>query len=559
MNKKILSIILLGFLVGAMGGAQTAIGATLDVRAKNVTDNVPADKVNFGTIPAEHEDFAPANQYIEIEYSGETALWTIDIYTDNRTAETEYQRGGLLSTSTTTVRIPLLWSVYDNIQAGVSCSTVTWHWLKDKRDENIPPEPGQKDEYNESWDNAAGSYAQVVYGKDNWSNLPAVPTEVIDAKSPILVYLAADLRAAAAGDYNTTIFFDLYHLAPAPDITHTPIKKIGIIGDKIVFKANITNATDTTLYYSIETSTGSIKGVSVGNTGTYTYTLSREKVTKPGNVYYHIEARNGERTIWWPVGSEWQEVIVSQTTASDLPVGPKGGKVIVLDGNPDDGEVMVEIPEGALTEAKKITIEQITDLSRIPGYSEGWDWEPVAVYNFTEEGTRFKKPVTMNLLYFDLDNNGKPEDWKGKEMEFNESQLACYWWDGINWRPAGGKVDSDRNIATIMVSHFSYYGLFKARPMGISEYRPKERIITPASQDGWNDVAYFSGLSGQATTVRIYDITGKKIRTIEGEPYEWDGTDDDGNIVESGVYIYQFKADVEGKKRLVSGTIAVAK
>jgi len=531
--------------------------ATLDVQAKNVTDNGPAAEVTFGTILAEHGDFAPASQYIEIGYSGDTALWTIDIYTDNRTAETGYQRGGLLSTSTTTARIPLLWSVYDNIQAGVSCSTVTWHWIKDKGDENIPPEPGQEDKYDESWDNAAGSYAQVVYGKDDWSNLPKVPTEVPNAKSPIFVYLSADLRGAAAGDYNTTICFDLYHLAPAP--SHTPIKNIGIIGDKIVFNATMSNVTSTMLHYKIEGSTGSVTGLPVGKADTYTYTLSRDKVTKPGNVYYHIEATNGERTIWWPGPGEeqWQEVVVSQSITEM--VWFKGGSVVLPDGNPDDGEVMVDIPEGALTDTTKIMIEQITDLSKVPGYSELEDWQPVAIYNLTEEGIRFKKAVTMNLLYFDLDNNGKPEDWAGKEMEFNESQLACYWWDGITWRPVGGKVDSDRNIVSVRVSHFSYYGLFKVRPMGISEYRPKERIITPVCADGKNDVAYFSGLTGQVATIRIYDITGKKIRTIEGEPYEWDGTDDDRNIVESGIYIYQFKADVDGKRRLVSGTIVVAK
>jgi len=557
MNKRILLIILLGFLVGGINSVQPVAGATLDVRAKNVTDNGPAGAVTFGTIPAEHGDFVAASQYIQIEYSGDTALWTIDIYTDNTTAETGYQRGGLLSISTTTARIPLLWSVYDDIRAGVSCSTLTWHWIKDKGDENIPPEPGQEDKYDESWGNAAGSYAQVVYGKDNWSNLPAVPTEVLNAKSPIFVYLAADLRGAAAGDYNTTICFDLYHLAPAPDITHSPIKRIGIIGDKIVFNATISNVTSTMLHYIIEGSTGSVTGLPVGKADSYTYTLSRDKVIKPGYVYYHIEATNGEKTIWWPGPGEaqWQEIDVSQTTTGT--VGPKGGKVILPDGNPDDGEVMVDITEGAVNRTTRITIEQITDLNRMPGYGEGW--EPVAIYNFTEEGTRFKKPVMMNLLYFDLDENGKPEDWKGDEVDFNESQLACYWWDGFNWRQVGGKVDSDRNIVTAKISHFSYYALFQVRPMGISEYRPKERIITPACADGKNDVAYFSGLTGQVATIRIYDITGKKIRTIEGDPYEWDGTDDDGNIVESGVYIYQFKADVDGKRRLVSGTIVVAK
>ena len=561
MNKRILLIILLGFLIAGINGARPVAGATLDVRAKDVIGDQEAYEVTFGTIPAEHEDFAPANQYIEIEYSGETALWAIDIYTDNKEAQTGYQRGGLLSTSTTTARIPLLWSVYDVVQPGeVECSTITWHWIKDKGDENIPPESGEEDKYDESWDIAqAEGYAQVIYGQDDWSNLPPVPTEVIDAKSPIVVYLAADLRAAAAGDYHTFICFDLYHLAPPPDISHKAIKKIGIIGNNIVFKATVSNATSSTLYYKIEGSTGSVKGVPIGENGTYTYTLSKEKVTKPGKIYYRIEAKKGEKTIWWPGPGEaqWQEIDVTQSTS--LTVGSKGGKVILPDGNPDDGEVMVDIPQGALSKDTKITIEQITDSSRIPGYSEAGDWKPVAVYNFTEEGLRFKKVVTMNLLYFDLNNNGKPEDWKGKETEFNESQLACYWWDGITWRPAGGKVDKDRNIVTVKVSHFSYYGLFKVRPMGISEYRPKERIITPAYADGKNDVAYFSGLAGQVTTIKIYDITGKKIRTIDGEPYEWDGKDEDGNIVESGVYIYQFKANVNGKKSLVSGTIAVAK
>ncbi len=67
------------------------------------------------------------------------------------------------------------------------------------------------------------------------------------------------------------------------------------------------------------------------------------------------------------------------------------------------------------------------------------------------------------------------------------------------------------------------------------------------------------GALSKDTEITIEQITGKKIRTIDGEPYEWDGKDEDGNIVESGVYIYQFKADVNGKRKLVSGTIAVAK
>jgi subtilisin family serine protease len=53
----------------------------------------------------------------------------------------------------------------------------------------------------------------------------------------------------------------------------------------------------------------------------------------------------------------------------------------------------------------------------------------------------------------------------------------------------------------------------------------------------------------------IYDITGKKIRTLISSAYQagsyqiqWDGKDDHGNVVASGIYLYELKA---GNERLV--------
>ena len=54
--------------------------------------------------------------------------------------------------------------------------------------------------------------------------------------------------------------------------------------------------------------------------------------------------------------------------------------------------------------------------------------------------------------------------------------------------------------------------------------------------------------------VEIFDITGHRIRTMV-DPFEWNGRDDSGKVVESGVYIYQYKVDGER----VSGLIGVAK
>ena len=568
-KRLLLRFLLVATILITLGSSTVAYSqATLSVQAKNVGDDSDAASIDFGQVTPGTKLVAPG-QYIEIDYESDQSLWFIDVYTDNTNwSGGGYQRGGLI-TGDGKQRAPLLWRVYDDVQAGgVPFNTTDdWGWLKDKGDVDDP----NTSQYDESWIGAfSGGYANICYGGPSYTNLspyPNAPPDVRPGSSPIYVYLGGLFESVGAGEYSTIISFDLYHLAPEdkPVISHKPIEKIGIIGDKIIFIAKITDdksVESATIHYKIDKSgkwqskAMALQGSPAEKTGTYI--LPSQAVSQPCQIYYWLEARDSEGNIGSWRDEAWPQIIeVTQSTTGA--VDSKGGNIILPDGNFDDGEVTVNIPEAALSGSTKITIKQITDLNKMPGYSGTGDWQPVAIFNFIPEGTKFKKPITMTLLYFDLDNDGRPEDWTGKEMEFNESQLACYWWDGINWRPVGGKIDGDRNITTIKVSHFSYYGLFKARPMGISEYRPEERIITPAFVDGKNDVAYFSGLSGQITTIRIYDITGKKIRTIEGEPYEWDGKDEDGNIVESGVYIYQFKAEVNGKKKLVSGTIAVAK
>ena len=566
------SLLLVGSIILIIGSWTMSYGqATLPVQAKRISDNGDVFSIDFGSLPADTANrLAP--HYVEIDVGSNYGVWELEIYTNNFAAQPStttwgYQYGGMKGAIAGN-RAPMVWQAY-RITTTVSdppALLTGWTYLKDKRDVDIPATPPPADE---SWAKAhIDGYTNIAYGGPDYMNVVEPGTNgVPDTDNKLVVYLGGLFGSAAADTYSTVICFDLYHLAPqeVPVISHTPIQRIGIMGNKIVFNADITDnksVESATIHYKIgkggkwQSSAMALKGTPTEKTATYI--LPPQAVTGPCEIFYWLEALDGEDNIGrWK--DEYSPQIIKVTQSIAEIVGPEGGTAILPDGNPEDGEVMVDISEGALTNTTNIRIEQITNLSKVPGYTELEDWEPVAIYNFTQEGTRFKKPVTMNLLYFDLDNNGKPEDWKGKEMEFNESQLACYWWDGFIWRLAGGEVDRDKNIATVKVSHFSYYGLFKARPMGISEYRPEERIITPAYVDGKNDVAYFSGLSGQNTTIRIYDITGKKIRTIDGEPYEWDGRDEGGNIVETGVYIYQFKANVNGNRKLVSGTIAVAK
>ncbi len=93
----------------------------------------------------------------------------------------------------------------------------------------------------------------------------------------------------------------------------------------------------------------------------------------------------------------------------------------------------------------------------------------------------------------------------------------------------------------------------------VADYRPKERIITP-NGDGKNDFAFFGAADGIDFPIKIYNVAGHEIKTLSSSSQStWDATDNAGRVVESGVYIYQFNAHVQGGTKLISGTIVVAK
>jgi gliding motility-associated-like protein len=91
---------------------------------------------------------------------------------------------------------------------------------------------------------------------------------------------------------------------------------------------------------------------------------------------------------------------------------------------------------------------------------------------------------------------------------------------------------------------------------------PCPRIFTP-NGDHKNDQVTFSYKNDNLSSIVcwIYDIKGAVIRQLDIEGLEeegeftWNGKDEDGNLVPSGVYIYQI--EVEG--RAINGTIVLAK
>ncbi|MBA7514254.1 hypothetical protein ES705_06279 [subsurface metagenome] len=227
-------------------------------------------------------------------------------------------------------------------------------------------------------------------------------------------------------------------------------------------------------------------------------------------------------------------------------IGPPGGSLYLEDGTG------VTIPEGALTKWVSVSIKRIKDIQNLPlGNRAAMPVEPISAYEFGAsdlDGKKvnslmFNKASTVILAYGDGDG-------------ILEERLRIFWRDLLDWRLSGGEVDKKNKIVTAKnVMHLSKFALFPIR-FGLSAdaYRPVRKIITPAYKDGINDEIEFENLDGKQFTIRIYDITGKRIKILRNNPV-WDGTDDDGDIVESGVYIYQLKVE----DKVISGVIAVAK
>ncbi|MFA5500699.1 MAG: glucoamylase family protein, partial [Candidatus Omnitrophota bacterium] len=190
---------------------EAASSYSLSSVAKNVSDNGRSTGLSFSPGPA----YAPAGQYIEIKYGISANNWKIWVYTKNDNGDPAYMNGNFngLMRSDGRSRIPLIYRLYPTIQAGgVPCSTeadvytggnMTWNYIKDKNDSDwaTANAPGQE-------------YSVICYGGDTWAHLANVPPSAgtrDPVNSTFLVYIGGEFKTVGAGDYSTTIYFDLTH------------------------------------------------------------------------------------------------------------------------------------------------------------------------------------------------------------------------------------------------------------------------------------------------------------------------------------------------------------
>jgi len=512
------------------------------------------------------DTFKIANEYVELfyqPYDGMSQLpqkpqWRVDLFTNNP-SPTYFGNDGKIKTGLVNtngeLNIPVWWvsstSTFASADIQISTSSDNlsdWKYLKDV---------GEAD-----WSTAYLNSYTMIQSQGS-------PISISSQTKNI--FFEANFVGASAVTYNTNVWFEIYQVADfkAPTIIHDAIRKIAGYGNILRFRANVQDDQEVlcaTVCYKIDSgpwvvaNMTALPGGSVTNKD-FEYTVNQADFQSATKIYYYIIAQDGAANeSYWNNKTQANPEEITVTSNSSF-IATLDGKLVVPDGNPDDGNTMIDIPSGALLVPVDITITQ-KDVNSVPQRSFGnIDKDrPFMVFEFSPEGLHFAKPVKLTILYLDVDNDDKVELPDGTETNIKPEDLKICSYDGFEWRLIGGILDKQNHTLSVYIDHFSFYAIFAQGAMSAADYRPKEKIITPATIDGINDYAGFDGLNGSDFSIKIYDINGRKIRTINSPDMpRWNGKDDSGNIVESGAYIYQFKADVDGNMKLISGTVIVAK
>jgi len=156
-----------------------------------------------------------------------------------------------------------------------------------------------------------------------------------------------------------------------------------------------------------------------------------------------------------------------------------------------------------------------------------------------------------------------------------ESSLAAYHWvdASTGWEPIGGSIDTVNNVVYAPIEEAGVYAAFTSETrtdVGDDGSGDDERGDLPSYRfnlsqnypNPFNPVTTieYSVPSRAHVRIEIYDVLGRKVRTLVNETKqagsyraEWNGVDDAGRPVSTGVYLYRCKADkiTQTKKMLL--------
>jgi ligand-binding sensor domain-containing protein len=223
-------------------------------------------------------------------------------------------------------------------------------------------------------------------------------------------------------------------------------------------------------------------------------------------------------------------------------IGPKGGHL----GTETD-RVQIIIPPNALNQDTEISFATIS-ASNIQKPVDPNIIPTGIVYEFQPQNLVLKKPATI-IMKYDENEISEVKD---------EKDLAVFFWnDSLSaWQRLGGTVNVEENRVIFVTSRFTNYAIMEdkstlALTAPAIELNCQPRVFSPETGMFSTTTTISFGLAKPTSvTIKIYNAARRLERTLiedkELKPgvaaVKWDGKDDDGNIVTSGLYIVSISA-----------------
>jgi hypothetical protein len=143
--------------------------------------------------------------------------------------------------------------------------------------------------------------------------------------------------------------------------------------------------------------------------------------------------------------------------------------------------------------------------------------------------------------------------------------VSVYWFNGGSYIRISGPILTSDQALSVTVQNLGIYQIRAtqiATTFQLTQGSPYPRVITPNGAENHRVFWFFDNPSGNPVTGTIYDIRGAQVRGLAVNSQSptpnclvWDGRDNRGAVVPSGVYLYKIQAGNETH----TGTVVVAR
>ena len=176
---------------------------------------------------------------------------------------------------------------------------------------------------------------------------------------------------------------------------------------------------------------------------------------------------------------------------------------------------------------------------------------------FDEAGNSVQpsSPCVISFPYADDNGDGMVD---GSNPAVRAKNLAVWRLNENNrlWvKQTGADLDAAARQVSLKVEHFSSYALMGVADTDVSTVYAYPIPFRPNAGDtarygSWADLITFTSLPSYGK-IRIYTIAGDKVRELDVVPPEmkWDVRNSKGQIVASGVYLWEIVSDGNRKTR----------